>query len=247
MNAEVRKIYNSPLNTKSRGRWYSGHNLLGWPTLADGFVDGTYIGWMGNTLKKNGIEVPVLQLKPDMDKNFPMIFDTFKPTIVLDFGTAGGGSAVYFYDTMKKYCDPKVFSIDISLNSYHLNDAFHIANKTEDTITLIEKGSLDCVEEIRKILSDRKEEDRVLISFDDDHSYEHTYQELSLYAPLLKRGDMIIMQDTVDQGLFGHETSPLLAVWRYVKEHPSEVQIREDILTKMVMPSNFIYGVIEKK
>lgn len=166
---------------------------------------------------------------------------------MVDFGTASGGSSVFYYDIIKEYGTPSILSIDISDKDVLKSKDFHDSNKTWDNVqSLFGKSSLDCKDEVLSFISKRGNGQRILLSFDDNHSYEHTYKELCLYAPMLKTGDVILMQDTWDQGLYGHETSPMLAVEKFINKN-SDWAVADDYLRKVELPCNFIYGVIVKK
>ena len=246
MRQAVRAFYPARLHFENHEQYIYGKNVLGYPALAQISQDGKYVGWGNNRLVTDGASLPFLQVKTDEEINFPNIFNHYRPVYILDFGTAAGGSAVFFHRLASVYANPKILSIDISDKAFVANQAFHQKNRTQDKVRFIfHKSSLDCVPEVTEFLRPRQPGERALISFDDHHTYEHTYQELVIYSPLLQSGDVIIMQDTWDQDFFGLETSPLLAVYRFLKEHP-EFRLAEQIARELVLPSNFIYGVIEK-
>ncbi len=244
----VKEIYNKPqLNLVNKDQYYSGKNILGYPALSYIHKDDQPIGWSGTTIDRNGKSLPFLQIKPDIVTNFPLIFETYKPEFIVDFGTASGGFAIFSFEAASKYCTPKVLTIDISPNDVNDANEFHKAYGSQEKIKFIAgKSSLDYLDEVKQFISQAKESQRILFSFDNDHTYEHTYKELTQFAPLLRSGDVILMQDTWDQDLYGHETSPMLAVERFLSEN-NDFALDVDLLKKMELPCNFIYGVLLKK
>lgn len=250
MYPKVRSFYNLNLNLKNTGGfpgYYHGRNILGYTGMSFLEKDGENVGMSEGKIQSGNFYLPIVQLKTDLEVNFKKIFEQLRPKYVVDFGTNCGGSAVYFYKLIEEYSEPKVLTIDITNQAFNQYENFHNDFKTKDKIqTILNKSTLDCVAEVKEFLKDRKEGERVLFSYDDDHSYEHTYKELLSYAPLLLKGDYILMQDTWNQGLFTHETSPMLSIFKYLKEH-NDFALDEEFCRQMVLPCNFIYGLIYKK
>ena len=243
----VRKTYPMGLPLTDGGRFFAGKNILGYPAMGLIELEGEKIGWGLGKLVRNGLELPVLQMKTDIETNMVKIFEKYKPEIIVDFGTCGGGTAVFFWEMASKYCQPKILSLDITDEFFYTHSAFHKAYGTKEKVSLIfGKSTLDAGEEVKKFLQQRKPGQRVLLSFDDDHHFRHTYKELVLYGAMLQSGDIILMQDTWIQGLFGFETSPLLAVYKYLKGN-YDFAWDEDFNKQMIMPCNFIHGLIYKK
>lgn len=250
LKQKLRALYPTNLNIKNTGEfpyYYFGRNFLGYPGMSFLEKDGENVGMSEGELKSGEQSLSIIQLKTDLEINFKNLFKKFQPRWVVDFGTNAGGSAVYFYGLMREYTDPKELTIDITDEPFNQYLNFHKAFKTQEKIqTILNKSTLETKAEVEKFLANRQPGERALFSFDDLHTYEHTFAELELYAPLLKSGDVILMQDTWNQGLIGHETSPMLSVFRFLKENP-DWSLDEDFCKTMVLPCNFIYGVMVKK
>ena len=247
MSVEVRKLYPLTLNLTNPERYFQGKNVLGYPTMSFLQKDGKKVGWEGSTIVCEDLVLPFMQLSIDKEINFPNLFSVYKPNVIVDFGTASGGTAVFFSRLASAYSTPKVLSIDISDQDFNAASDFHTKNKSHEKVEfLFGKSSLDCLPEVRSFLDRRVPGDRVLLSFDDLHTYEHTNRELELFSPFLQSGDIILMQDTWNQGLYEHEVSPMLSVHRFLKEH-KDFELDYDVCSSLTLPCNFIYGVIRKK
>lgn len=147
----------------------------------------------------------------DLETNFPLVFDKYQPEVVFDFGTAHGASALLFRRLMLQYCQaPLIVSVDVQnlfqgpygpLHVKHETSSlieFHVGNAlSDDTFAVVQRTCR------------QNQHRRILMSFDDDHSADHVYTELSLYSLLLKSGNIMIVQDTWDQGMHVHMFSPL--------------------------------------
>ncbi len=247
LRIEIRKIFPLNLNLKNHTRFFQGKNILGYPTMSFLIKDGKKVGWEEGKMIIDGAEMHILQLSVDREINFPTLFKKHRPEVVVDFGTASGGTAVFFYNLVEEYSKPRILSIDITDKDFQSANEFHKKNHTLEKVKfLFNKSSLDCFEEVKNFLQEGSKEARILLSFDDHHTYEHTFHELQLYSSLLKSGDIILMQDTWNQDLYGHETSPLLSVYRFLKENP-DFRLDEDFNKNLVLPCNFIYGVLIKR
>lgn len=244
MKSALKDFYPTRINLRNTEQYYCGVNILGYPALASVEKEGKNIGWAQSKLVKNHAELPLLQVVTDVELNFPLLFERYRPEYIVDCGTASGGTAVFFYDLVARYAPPHVLSIDISSHDMDAHAAFHEINESKQKIDFIlDKSSLACLDEVQAFLKARPVGVKTLFSFDDNHTYEHTYAELNAYAPLLQPGDVILMQDTWDQGLYSHELSPLAAVFRFLAEH-KEFSLDTELLHALTMPCNFIHGVI---
>lgn len=108
-----------------------------------------------------------------------------RPDFVIETGTFGGGSALYFAMLFDHLEHGYVITIDIE-------------NKPEwpvhPRITYVTGSSVDpqITARVRDEVGDR----RAMVVLDSDHSVDHVYQELLAYSPLVKSGDYLIVEDT---------------------------------------------------
>lgn len=246
MRREVRSLYPEKINLTNPTRYYIGKNVLGYPAMSFLLKDGSPVGWESGRLIQGSSELVIMQLSVDREVNFPKLFQKYKPEVIVDFGTASGGTAVFFHNLVSSCSAPKILSVDISNQDYLASAEFHKQNRTDEKVQFVfGKSSLECFGEAKDFLKKRTSGQKVMLSFDDNHSYEHTYRELNLFSPLLRSGDVILMQDTWNQDLFGHEVSPMLAVHRFLKENAG-FRLDTDFNKSLQLPCNFIYGVIVK-
>lgn len=151
------------------------------------------------------------------------IMTRHKPNVVIETGTYQGGSALWLAtlaDAMG--FDTRVFTIDI--------DDFRRC--AHPRITFIRGDSRDAglVDDLRAQIGPN---DRVLVVLDADHSEAHVAKELELYAPLVRVGDWLVVEDTnigwADNE--GHEERGAAGALRdYLEAHPGEFV--QDILSE---------------
>jgi len=114
-----------------------------------------------------------------------------KPDLIIETGTAYGGSALYMRDVLdKEYPEGKIISIDVSHEILEEKAKvpgieFYLGSSTDpETLTHVKAhiAAYNC--------------QRVMVILDSDHSEEHVSKELDLYSPLVTVGSIIIIEDT---------------------------------------------------
>ena len=229
---------------------YEGHNFLGYPAGGGIQKDGMQIGWFYGNHVRLGEEDQIFafQTSTDLETNFPLVFDKYQPEVVFDFGSAYGASALLFRQLMLSYCQASlVVSVDIQDLFQGPYGPLHVKHDTSSVIEFLVGDVLsDDIFSVVQRTCAQNQHRRILMSFDDDHSADHVYRELVMYSPLLKSGDVIMVQDTWDQSLNVHMFSPLLAVLRLIAEHP-EFYIDTDLLRNVTLPCSFVHGVLVRR
>ena len=150
--------------------------------------------WMGRPIIQDPQDVCALQ----------EIIWRYQPDIVVETGIARGGSLVLSasilasigYGEMLKGLTPrsrKVIGIDIDIRP-HNRDAIE-AHPLSPMIELIQGSSIDSgiIDQVRHSLGDSG---RVLVILDSNHTRDHVFAELNLYAPLVSAGSAIFVMDT---------------------------------------------------
>ena len=148
--------------------------------------------WMGR---------PVIQLPDDMMRIQEAIY-TVKPNIIIETGVAHGGSLIY-YASLLKMMDmkaSKVIGIDIEIRPK--NRKAIEEHELYPYITLLEGSSVD-PEILNKTKSHVKEGDKVMVLLDSNHSYDHVYQEIEAYSPMVTTNSYIVVTDGIMKDLEG--------------------------------------------
>ncbi|MCL5436154.1 MAG: cephalosporin hydroxylase family protein [Patescibacteria group bacterium] len=156
--------------------------------------------------------VPIWKLPLDMWVYQEMLFE-LKPDVIIETGTAYGGSALYLAhlcDLMKK---GRVVTVDIK---------DYPGRPQHPRIEYVMGSSIDEAL-IEKIKSGIKPGEKVLVILDSLHRKDHVLRELELYGELVSPGSYMILEDTY---LNGHPVypnfgpGPMEALLEYVPKHP---------------------------
>jgi cephalosporin hydroxylase len=142
---------------------------------------GPTITYMGIATEQNPMDAWVIQ---------ELLYVT-RPDFVVECGAFKGGSAAV-WATYLKEANPKgrVLSIDIE---DRMQAARQLAIVKERVEFLIGSSTApEIVAEVKK----RVEGKHVLVILDSLHTKEHVQRELELYAPLVQKGDYLVVQDT---------------------------------------------------
>jgi cephalosporin hydroxylase len=184
-------------------KWY--HNTAVWKKTT----------WMGVTCWKSVADM----------WNYQEILFELKPSLVIEFGTYHGGSALFFANVMRQIGERfKVLSVDI----YH--GALDPATRCDPDIVFVESRST--VPTVAGHIQRLKNEfpGRVFAILDSDHSMDHVLAEMRLLRPLLCVGDYLVVEDSSVNGhpvLPGFGPGPYEAIKAYEHEFPNDY--RHDI------------------
>jgi cephalosporin hydroxylase len=152
--------------------------------------------------------------------NYQEILSDLKPSLVVEFGTWYGGSALFFASIMRQNGHPfKVLSVDISHK--FLDPA---ARSDPDIVFLKSSSTAPAVaEQIRHLKSEFP--GKIFAILDSDHSKDHVLTEMKLLRPLLGAGDYLVVEDSNINGhpvLPGWGPGPYEAIEAYEKEFPGD-------------------------
>lgn len=208
-------------------------HFLGGPQLAGVKKNGKNIGW-GQSVYKG---INILQTDTDL-LNWKKLLRKHKPDIFIEMGVANGGNVVYVNDLIKDLGKiPIIYGVDIE-------DHLHPNSKELDNFTFIKDSTLSpSVINVIQSLLEKNRDKKVLIHFDDFHLSSHVLEELNVYNKMLKTGDIIIVGDTWDEGWYD---SPFKALCSFL-ENDNTMQIDSELNKEMIMPCNWIFGILEKK
>ncbi|QQW37346.1 rhamnosyl O-methyltransferase [Mycobacterium marinum] len=158
--------------------------------------------------------------------NYQEILFRLKPSLVIEFGSRYGGSALFFANVMRQTGRPfKVISVDISHKSLHT-----VARRDPDIVFLESSSTAPAVtEHIERLKSEYG--GSIFAILDSDHSRDHVLAEMKLLRPLLASGDYLIVEDSNINGhpvLPGFGPGPYEAIEAYEHQFPNDYRHDEE-------------------
>jgi cephalosporin hydroxylase len=194
------------------------------------------ITWLG---------IPIIQLPEDILMMQDLIWK-IKPNVIVETGTAHGGTAVFYASLQELLGNGRVISIDLEIREH--NRRAIQAHPMSKRITLIEGDSTDqrTVERVREMI---RPTERVLVALDSNHTYKHVRQELENYAALVTPGSYIVVFDGIMEMLVdapngkpGWATdNPATAIREFLMEHREfEVDPNCNRLAATYSPGGFL-------
>ena len=166
--------------------------------------------------------VRTLKLPLDMWNYQEIIFENDIHWVV-ETGTRHGGSALYFADLLvARDREGSVVSIDVT------HEALHPLATAHPRIRLLLGDSAgDSIKQQTMALIPDQRRGGVLLILDSDHAASHVLRELKTWVPLLRRGDYLIVEDTIVNGHpvrpeFG--PGPFEAVVEYLARNPGRLE-----------------------
>jgi cephalosporin hydroxylase len=209
--AVVKKLVNSI--------WTKFPNYFYQPTGSESVE---YHKWYFNTLVwQNTTWMGVDCYKSASDMwNYQEILFKLKPSLVIEFGSFRGGSALFFANVMRQIGKPfKLLSVDI--NHGRLDPA---ARRDSDILFVESSSTVPAVTELIQKLKNEAP-GKMFVILDSDHTKDHVLAEMKLLRPLLSAGDYLIVEDSM---LNGHPVLPAFgpgpyeAIEAYEREFPGD-------------------------
>lgn len=123
------------------------------------------------------------------------IVHDLRPELIVETGTADGGSAFFFGDLCDTVGSGRVVSVDIDASD---------DRPRHDRVTYATGSSTDpaVVDQVRSMVPDLGP---VLVVLDSDHARPHVQAELEAYAPFVTVGSYLVVEDT---DINGHPVLP---------------------------------------
>lgn len=192
-------------------RWISDaflRNYYDMGSAVDGGVTWKATSWMG---------IPVRKCPMDLWLYQEIVHD-LHPSLVIECGTAFGGSALYFAHLLDLVDNGAVVTVDI--DRWEIDVPGYRGRPHHERITYVEGSSTDpaIVETVRKHLP---QQGPVVVVLDSDHSRDHVLAELRAYAPMVTPGSLLVVEDTMLNGHPVHKAfgpGPMEAVDRFLDE-----------------------------
>jgi cephalosporin hydroxylase len=173
--------------------------------------------------------MPIIQLPQDIIGTQEIVYDV-KPDLIIETGIARGGSLIFYASLLEtlSHCggnvNAKVVGIDIDLREH--NKKRILEHPLSKRIELINGSSIsDGVYD--KVSGIAQNYEKIIVLLDSNHTHDHVYNELLLYAPLVTKGSYCIVYDTIVENLpdkmfenreWGKGDNPMTAVKQYLSE-----------------------------
>ena len=154
--------------------------------------------WLGKQLSKCPMDLWTYQ---------EILWDT-KPDVLIECGTGGGGSALFFANVMDLMGRGEVVTIDVECYDHLRID--------HPRITWLQGISLHSKIVARVMAHSRQR--RTMVVLDSDHRYENVEAELETYAHIVSPGCYIVVEDT-GMGEPGERWADQ-AVREFLAQHP---------------------------
>lgn len=152
--------------------------------------------------------------------NYQEILTDLKPSLVVEFGTNAGGSALFFAGILRQIGHPfKVLSVDIShkrLDPKATHDPDIMFIESSSTIPAVAQQ----IQQLRQ-----EYPGPCFAILDSDHTKDHVLAEMKLLRPLLVSGDYLVVEDSNLNGhpiLPGWGAGPYEAIHAYEREFPDD-------------------------
>lgn len=162
----------------------------------------THTHWLGTQVFKCPLDLWIYQ----------EIMHEIKPDVIIETGTASGGSALFLATLCDLLGGGAVITVDIEEGP---------GRPSHDRICYL-KGSSTSPEIFQQVRSRVKPRDTVLVILDSNHTKDHVYQEMEMYGPLVTVGSYLIVEDTHVNGhpiSPGHGPGPMEAVNAFLPAH----------------------------
>lgn len=137
--------------------------------------------------------LPFIQMPQDIVATQEIIWAT-KPDVIIETGIAWGGSVAFYASLLQLIGKGEVVGVDLNLHD-------HVAEQVmglpfSERIHLY-KGSSTDPTIAAKVKSHVELGQSVMVLLDSNHTHRHVLDELRLYAPLVTKGQYLIVSDTV--------------------------------------------------
>lgn len=156
-----------------------------WFRTASRFEYSYHFKWLGR---------PIIQFPQDIVALQEIIWE-IRPSVIVETGVARGGSLVLSASLLELLGgDGLVVGIDIDIREHNRLEIER--HPFASRIKLIAGSSVseEVISQVRSLTAGRSP---VLVILDSNHTHEHVFRELELYAPLVTKGSYLVVFDTV--------------------------------------------------
>lgn len=183
--------------------------------------------------------LPIIQLPQDIVATQEIIWKS-KPDVIIEAGIAWGGSVALYASLLQLIGKGRVVAVDINLMD-HVSDQI-MSYPFSDRIHLY-KGSSTDPQIVSKIQAHIEPGQSVMVLLDSNHTHQHVLEELRIYAPLVTKGQYVVVSDTVVEDIpaqthrarpWGPGDNPKTALHAYLKE-TKRFEIDQEINRKLLL------------
>jgi cephalosporin hydroxylase len=191
---------------------------------------------------------PIIQFPNDLIVLQELIWET-KPDLIIETGIARGGSLIFYASMLQLIGKGKVIGIDVDIRKHNrIEIEKHPMFKR---IHMIENSSTK-KETISKISKFTKNKKNIMVVLDSNHTYEHVLKELELYSNFVKKGNYLIVFDTMIDDMqdkmfknrpWGKKNNPKIAVDEFLKKNKRFKMDKEN--NRKLMITSTPYGFLK--
>ncbi|MEH2526354.1 MULTISPECIES: cephalosporin hydroxylase family protein [unclassified Bradyrhizobium] len=183
--------------------------------------------------------LPIIQLPQDIVATQEIIWKS-KPDVIIETGIAWGGSVALYASLLQLIGKGKVVAVDLNLMD-HVSDQI-MSYPFSDRIHLY-KGSSTDPQIVSKVQTHIEPGQSVMVLLDSNHTHQHVLEELRIYAPLVTKGQYVVVSDTVVEDIpaqthrtrpWGPGDNPKTALHAYLKES-KRFEIDQEINRKLLL------------
>jgi len=163
-----------------------------------------------------------------------------KPDLIIETGIAHGGSLIFSASLLELLGKGKVIGIDIDIREHNRKEIEN--HSLSKRIEMIEGSSID-EKIISKVEAIVKENDKILVILDSNHTHEHVLKELELYSKFVKKDGYVIVLDTIIEDMeensfsdrpWNKNNNPKTAVCEFLKNN-DRFKIDKKIQNKLLI------------
>lgn len=139
----------------------------------------------GVWMRTSWLGVPTQKCPLDLWVYQEILFE-LRPDLIVETGTASGGSALFLASICDLLGKGRILTIDIAAQP----------ERPVHSRIRYRQGSSIAPEIIAEVRSEVRGMECVMVILDSDHSQAHVEEELQLYAPFVTAGSWLILEDT---------------------------------------------------
>jgi len=182
---------------------------------------------------------PIIQYPQDIIAIQEIIWKV-KPDLIIETGIAHGGSLIFSASLLELLGKGKVIGIDIDIREHNRKEIEN--HSLSKRIEMIEGSSID-EKIISKVEAIVKENDKILVILDSNHTHEHVLKELELYSKFVKKDGYVIVLDTIIEDMeensfsdrpWNKNNNPKTAVCEFLKNN-DRFKIDKKIQNKLLI------------